>query len=155
MRKITIAFCIVSGAISVIAFWLLLSGKVEVHLRGGKRHTEYYNKIIERSLRLQVMMDADGRKHGTECAWYSWGEIMRVCTYKRGVLHGVCTIWDLDGAIYCHGIYKDGNPYTGTFLPEEEWDLDSSDVYHGVYEYKDGVKTSEAPIFRYKVIAEE
>lgn len=91
----------------------------------------------------------DGKKNGIELRWYQTsGDKMSKHTFNMGVLDGPYVKWynDSSAKILVQGVYKNGQPWDGSFLEDDGENLVNSldvferdDTLYPICEYVDGV----------------
>ena len=64
--------------------------------------------------------DAAGLKNGKALTYYNNGQLQTEAVFVNGYLHGEFVMWSRDGTEICRGTYKDGEPWSGTFVSVEE-----------------------------------
>jgi len=78
-----------------------LHGLAEVFSRDGEKRHYTFNH---------------GESHGPAVAWYPSGQKMYECTFVHGRMEGPGLSWSSDGSTEARGIFKNGEPYSGTFI---------------------------------------
>jgi len=78
----------------------------------------------------------NGLIHGTQTLWYRSGKKKRTMQYVNGVRTGVCKQWSENGDLIAEGTFKDGKPWTGTFVFTKEH---GSRISDWIVEYVEGV----------------
>ena len=60
--------------------------------------------------------DSEGHKQGKAQTFYANGQLQTEAEFLDGYLHGEFVMWSKDGDELSRGIYKNGEPWSGTFV---------------------------------------
>ena len=60
--------------------------------------------------------DNTGFRQGKVLTYYENGQLQTEAVFENGYLNGEFVMWSKEGAELCRGTYKEGEPWTGTFV---------------------------------------
>jgi hypothetical protein len=97
----------------------------EGEYRHGKREGEFAS-WADNGTRTGLATYQHGLMQGKYSQWNHDGRKMREETYEKGKVSGEARWWDGDGKLLTTGVYRDGEPWTGSFSeldasPDRGW----------------------------------